>query len=92
MKYLCTHLKHKHHACNHGVQVVLAQLFAEGRAHGSKGLQILLQDLFAHVGQHLRSVALQVELHPAPMSLFCNTELLKACLWISDKWEGGHRY
>lgn len=89
MKFLCTHLKHKHHASDHGVHVVLAQLFAEGRAHGSQGLQILLQDLFAHVGQHLRGVALQVELHPVPMSLFCHTKLLKACLWIGEKWGRG---
>lgn len=47
------YLKDKHHACNHGVHVILAHLFAQSSAHGSQGLQILPQDLFAHVGQHL---------------------------------------
>lgn len=85
IKFLCTYLKHKHHACYHGVHVVLAQLFAEGRTHGGQGLQVLLQDLFAHVGQHLWGVSLQVELHPAPMSLLCHTVLFKSCLWIGEK-------
>lgn len=88
MKFFSTHLKYKDHACDHGVHVVLAQLFAESRAHCGQGIQILLQNLFPHIGQHLRGVSLQVELHPAPMSLFCHTELLKAGLWIGQKFWG----
>lgn len=82
---LCIHLKHKDHSHNHGVHVVLAQLFAEGWAHGGQSLQVLLQDLFAQVAQHLRSVSLKVEFHPAPMSLLCHTVVFKACLWIRKK-------
>lgn len=39
---LWAHLEDKHHASHHGVHVVLAQLLAEGRAHGSQRLQVLL--------------------------------------------------
>lgn len=75
------HLEHEHHARHHGVHVVLAQLLAEGRAQGSQRLQILLQDFFAHVGQHLRGVPLQIKLHPVAMGLFSHTVQLKAGLW-----------
>lgn len=84
MKFFRTYLKHEHHASDHGVHVVFAQLFAEGRAHGSQSFQILLQDFFAHVAQHLGGVTLQVELHPGAMSLFCHAELLEARLWIGE--------
>lgn len=83
-----SHLQYEDHAHDHGVHVVFAQLFAQSWTHGLQGLQILFENLLAHVTQNLWCVSIHIELHPASVRLLCHAKLLVTNLCDRERGEG----
>ncbi len=82
-----SHLQHEDHAHDHGVDVVFAQLFAQSWTHGIQGLQILFENLLAHVTQNLWRVSIHIELHPASVRPLRHAKLLVTILCDRERGE-----